>query len=172
MPDEKPTEEKLMTLADMKDLAHSYHVPMSEGTLKSLAENMTPEKAKAFEDHIKMTAQGLYPTLAPQIKAGIPTATLLDPYRQLGKQMLGEQFEPDFQSDPKAMRALTGNVDPATGRPAPMSLDQWRSHLMSEPAFEWGKTPAAHEMANTLMDTLSKGFAAGPNAATEQKGGM
>ena len=88
MPDEKPTEEKLMTLADMKKMAHDYHVPMSDGTLESLSKDMTPEKAKAFEDHIKVTAQGLYPTLAPQIKAGIPTATLLDPYRQLGKQML------------------------------------------------------------------------------------
>jgi len=172
MPDEKPTEEKLMTLADMKKMAHDYHVPMSDGTLESLSKDMTPEKAKAFEDHIKVTAQGLYPTLAPQIKAGIPTATLLDPYRQLGKQMLGEQFEPDFQSDPKAMRALSGNMDQSTGRPAPMTLDQWRNHIMNEPAFGWDKTPAAHEMANTLMSSLSKGFEAGPNAAMNQKGSM
>ena len=165
---ETPAKENLMTAEDIKKMAHDYHVPMSEGTVKDMAKNMTPEKATAIEGYIKTTAQGLFPTLAPQIKAGIPTAHLLDPYRQLGKQMLGDHFEPDFHTDPSAMKALSGNVDQATGRPAPMSLDQWRSHIMSDPSFGWGNTPAAHNMANQLMSTLGQAFSQGQ----PQEGGM
>lgn len=148
----KPAE-KAPTVGDLKQMAHDYAVPMSEGTLKEIATDLTPEKAKAFEDYIKTAAQGLYPTLAPQIKAGIPTAYLLDPYRQVGKQVLGDNFEPDFQGDPKSEAALTGGADPQTGRPAPMSLDQWRTHLRSHPGFGWDQTPQAHETAvNTLQN--------------------
>jgi len=158
---------KAPTVADLKQMAHDYAVPMSEGTLKEIGADLTPEKAKAFEDYIKTAAQGLYPTLAPQIKAGIPTAYLLDPYRQVGKQVLGDNFEPNFQGDPKAEAALTGGSDPLTGRPAPMSLDQWRGHLRSHPGFGWENTPQAHE---TAVNTL-QGLAQELNNP-QQQGGM
>jgi hypothetical protein len=144
-------DEKQPTVADLKQLAHDYAVPMSEGTLKEIGKDLTPEKAKAFEEYIKTTAQGLYPTLAPQIKAGIPTAHLLDPYRQVAKQMLGDDFEPNFQTDPKSRAALEGGRDPQTGRPVPMSLSEWQGHIRQHPGFGWDKTPQAHEMiANAL----------------------
>jgi len=146
---------------DFRQMADMYHVPISDGTIKDIAgENPTPEKAKAFEDYLKVSAQGLFPTLAPQIAAGIPTANLLDPYRQLGKQMLGENFTPDFVNDPKASVALTGGVHPETGRPAPMSLDQWKQHLMTEPGFGWGYTKQAHERVNMLLENLRQGLEA------------
>lgn len=154
------TAEKVMSLADMKQLAHDYVVPMSDGTLEKIAKDMTPEKSKAFEDYIKTAAQGLYPTLAAQIKAGIPTAYLLDPYRQVGKQMLGEDFEPDFQGDPKSIAALGGSTDPETGRPAPMNLDQWRSHIKTHPGFGWDQTQAAADEVNNVMGGLQGAMSA------------
>lgn len=166
MADEKAVEpQKQMSTADLKQMAHDYAVPMSEGTLAELAKDMTPEKAAAFEQYIKTTAQGLYPTLAPQIKAGIPTAYLLDPYRQVAKQMLGEDHEPDFMTDPKSSAALTGGSDPATGRPAPMSLDQWKSHLMTHPGFGWNKTPAANEMAQSAIQGIMEQMNQTPQGA-------
>lgn len=157
--DKKPEAEKEHTVADLKRMAHDYAVPMSDGTLdKIAAEGLTPEKVKAFEEYIKTTAQGLYPTLAPQIKAGIPTAYLIDPYRQVAKQMLGEDHEMDFSADPKATAALSGGTDPMTGRPAPMSLDQWKGHIRSHPGFGWQQTPAAHEEAANIVSGLSQEF--------------
>lgn len=155
MADEKKTEkapEKTPTLEDLKRMAHDYAVPMSDGTMSEIAKDLTPEKAKAFEEYIKTAAQGLYPTLAPQIKAGIPTAYLLDPYRQVAKQMLGDQHEPDFVGDPASAAALSGNVDPATGRPAPMSLDQWKGHLQSHPSFGYDSSPQAVQTAQNALD--------------------
>jgi len=157
--EEKAPKEKTMSVADLKQMADLYHVPMSDGTLKSIAgDNVTPEKAKAFEDYIKTTAKGLYPTLAKQIDSGIPTSFLLDPYRQVAKQKLGENFEPNFQSDPASIAALTGGVDPQTGRPAPMSLEDWKSHIMNEPSFGYDKTPEAMNKAQQIIQALEKGF--------------
>jgi len=157
-------EPKLMTQADMKQLAHDYAVPMSDGTLKELAQDMTPEKGKAFEDYVKTTASGLYPSLAPQIQAGIKTAYLLDPYRQVAKQMLGEQFEPNFMTDPKSSAALNGGRDPKTGRPVPMSLDEWKGHIQSHPGFGWDKTPAAQEKVASIIQGLQQEMAGGQQA--------
>lgn len=169
--EETKAPEKAMGLADMKQLAHDYAVPMSDGTLKELAQDMTPEKARAFEDYLKQTASGLYPTLAPQIQAGIKTAYLLDPYRQVAKQMLGENFEPNFMSDPKSSAALSGGSDPKTGRPVPMSLDQWKGHIQSHPGFDWKTTPAAHEqVANVLQGLAQEMGLAGGSAPQMSQG--
>ena len=153
-------EAKPMTTDDFKKLAEDYAVPISDGTIEKIVGKgePNPEKEKAFIDYLKTTAIGLYPTLATQIKAGIPTSYLLDPYRQVAKQMLGEDHEPNFATDPKASAALSGGSDPETGRPAPMSLDGWKQHIMSHPGFEWGKTPAAHEMVDNVLQSLGKDF--------------
>jgi len=150
---------KQMTAADLRQMADLYHVPVSDETLKGIAgENLTPEKAQAFEEYIKTAAQGLFPTLAPQIKAGIPTAYLLDPYKQVAKQTLGQQYEPDFVGDPAASAALQGNTDPTTGRPAPMTLDQWKGHLRTDPRFGWDSTPQAIGQAHQVIQALHEGF--------------
>lgn len=152
MTDQKPQ----MTVNDLRQMAELYHVPITDETLKGIAgDNLTPEKATAFENYVKTTAEGLYPTLAPQIKAGIPTAYLLDPYRQVAKQMLGDDHEPNFQTDPAAGMALTGGTDVTTGRPAPMSLDQWKQHIMATPSFGYDKTPQAIANAHQVVSALS-----------------
>lgn len=158
MPTAKPKpEEKEPTVADLRHMADLYHVPITDATLDGVAKGgLTPQKATAFEEYIKTAAQGLYPTLAPQIKAGIPTAYLLDPYRQIAKQKLGDDYEPNFQSDPAATAALTGGTDPQSGRPAPMSLDQWKTHLMTAPAFGYDKTPEAISRAHESMQALAQ----------------
>jgi hypothetical protein len=162
--------EKTMGVAEMKQLAHDYAVPMSDGTLKEVAQDMTPEKARAFEEYLKTTAQGLYPTLAPQIKAGIKTAYLLDPYRQAAKQMVGENYEPNFVANSHDSAALTGGSDPATGRPAPMSLDQWKGHIRTNPAFGWQNTPDAQNHVSNLLQGLAQEMGMNPQQATA--GGM
>jgi hypothetical protein len=160
----KPQEkaEPLHNLKSMQTMAREYMVPMHDDALKQVAQDMTPEKGKAFEEYIKDMAQGLYPTLAPQIKGGMKTMHLVEPYRQVAKQILGSQFEPDFVSDPKSMKALTGQVDEKTGRPAPMGLDQWRQHLMTERSFGWEYTPAAHEAAQKVIQHINEGFSNPP----------
>lgn len=157
-------EAKSMTEADLVTLAHNYHVPMSNEAIKGIVgdgKEVPPAKVQAFEDYLKKTASGLYPTLAPQIQAGMPTAYLLDPYRQVAKQVLGDQFEPNFQTDPKMRAALQGATDPQTGRAVPMSLDQWQQHLKSDPTFGYLDTPKGQQEKADVLRQISQAFQQG-----------
>ena len=161
MPDTPEPQQKTMGLADLQTMAHNYHVPVSDGTFKQIvgdAENVAPEKAQAFEEYLKTAAQGLYPSLAPQIASGIPTAALLDPYRQVGKQVLGEGFEPNFQTDARARMALEGWTDPKTGRPAPMSLSDWTSYLKTEPSFGWTHSDQGVAARRMVLEKIHSEF--------------
>ena len=138
-------------------MAHDYQVPISNETIKQIAgDGADPSKAKAFEEYLKTTAQGLYPSFAPQIAAGIPTAYLLEPYRQTAKKILGENFEPDFANDPKSAAALMGGRDEKTGRPVPMNLEEWKQHIRTEPGFGWGYTEEAHDHVNSILATAQQ----------------
>jgi hypothetical protein len=150
--------EPLMTTGDMRKLVDDYHIPMSDSSLTEMGAGMTPEKGKSFEDFVKTTAQGLYPTLAPQIKSGIPTKHLVEPYRQVAKQMLGDEHELDFIGDPKASAALTDGFDPTTQRPAPMSLNQWKSHIQSHPGFGWESTPNGQQWNQSVAQSINQIF--------------
>lgn len=167
-PKEAPAEEpKALSPAQVKNqvvnMVRDYMVPMSGETIDTLSKSITGAELPAFEEYIKTQAAGLYPTFAKQITSGISTHHLLEPYRQVGKQVLGQDFEPDFVGDPKSAMALGGAVDPVTNRSAPMSLDQWRSHLMNERSFGWEYTPAAHEAAQRVVEAINKGFTEGPS---------
>lgn len=151
--------EKVMGSSELAQMAHNYQVPMSEETIKQIAgDGADAGRVGAFENYLKTAAQGLYPSFAEQIANGIPTAYLLDPYRQVAKQMLGENFEPDFVNDAKSQAALMGSRDPKTGRPVPMSIGEWQDHIRNEPAFGWAYTPEAHARAEMMLGNLKKGL--------------
>lgn len=148
-------------------IAHSYQVPMSQGTLDDIATHATPATTEQFTDYAKQMAKGLYPTFAGQLDAGLTMAHVLDPYRQVGKQMLGDQFEPDFINDPKSSAALSGGlVDPKTKTPTPMTLDQWKQHIKSTPDFGWLDTPAGRARVRLVLDSINRGFTTPPEATS------
>jgi hypothetical protein len=169
-----------MTVKQLADLAHEYHVPMAESVLQDIVGDgkvANPEKVQAFEAYLQEAASGLFPTFAPQIKAGIKTAYLLDPYRQVGKKVLGDKFEPDFVGDPRSSIATNGGNDPKSGRPIPMTLEQWAQHLKTEPSFNWIKTPAGQANLRKVMASIQQGFegknapaGAPPEAPGEEEG--
>ena len=121
--------------------ATDYMIPMSNS-----AKEDWKGKEAAFVAHAQQVASGLYPTLAPQIAQGVTTKTLVDPYVQVAKSVLGKDTEPDF-TDPKWSPALEGGTDPVTQRPTLMPLSQWRQHLMTDPQHGYDTTPDAHAKA-------------------------
>lgn len=144
-------------------MARQYHVPLDMDShinwVASLAERHPGHEPalKEFGDYIKSMAQGLYPTLAGQIGAGIPTESLLSPYKMVAKQVLGPEAEPNWQL-PHWNKALTGNIDEKSGRVAPMGLEQWRQHLIKDPAFGYNETPHAQEQQRKVLDQLHSHF--------------
>ena len=146
--DEKP-EEKVPTA---QQTAKNYLIPISAHALSQWKDD-----PKGFVDYAKQTAAGMFPTLATQLQAGHTTQTLVDPYVQVAKQVLGPTAEPDW-TDPKWTKALDGGFDPITKRPAPMSLNQWISTLRSDPAHGFDQSSQAHDAVNGLINHLSKSF--------------
>jgi len=149
-----------ITTSHLADIASLYHVPMSQGTLDSIADEkgeITPAKRDSFHEYVKTAAQGLFPTFAKQIESGIPTNHLLDPYRQVAKMTLGENVEPNFQADPKWEAALTGGRD-KDGRPQPMSLGEWKTHIRTTPEFGFHNTQQGQEMMSQALESLRQVF--------------
>jgi hypothetical protein len=144
--------------AEIEKVAKDYVIPMSESGLDQWAKASKGEGIKAFTDYATQVACGLYPTFAPQIQAGVPTNVLLDPYIQIAMQVLGPMMsEPDWTSE-KWNKALQGGTDPKTGRSVPMTLDQWKKYLMTEPSHGWDQTPQAIDKAGKFIDALHTSF--------------
>ena len=139
----------------VEQIAADYLIPISDSAKAEWEQHPAEFLAHAIE-----VAKGLYPTLAPQIAAGVSTKTLVDPYVQLAKQVLGPETEPDFGVSPWT-KALEGGVDPKTQRPTLMPLSQWRNTLMSDPAFGYDKSGAAIAKAQQFGQQLHAAFGGG-----------
>jgi hypothetical protein len=145
------------TKQQLLGIASDYLVPMSKGTIDKIAEGGIDEsKFAAFQDHAKQTAKGLFPTWSKQIDSGLKPVHLLDPYTQMAKAKLGDHVEPNYLTDPKWRAAMTGGTDPATGHPAPMSLDLWNTHLQTDPGFGWDHHPDAVNQAHQTMQKIGR----------------
>ena len=155
-PDAKPAETPAEEPKSIGRTATDYMIPMSDS-----AKDDWQGKEAAFQLHAIEVAKGLYPTLAPQLDAGVTTKTLVDPYVQVAKSILGEQTEPDF-TDPKWSPALDGGMDPATKRPTLMTLTAWRQHLMDDPQHGYDQTPDAHAKALGFVNDLRQHFSSRP----------
>ena len=140
---------------EIEKLADDYLIPLSDDAIKQWAKTGDTE---AFKQYVVQVACGMYPTFAPQIQMGLPTRVLLDPYVQVADQVLGElKTEPNW-SDPKWGQALQGGTDPKTGRPVPMTLDEWTKFLMQHPGHNWEFTEQAHDRADQFVQALHHGF--------------
>lgn len=164
-----------LTKAQAGKLANAYMVPFSPQAIRHLFgkdAEITPEKAAAFEQYLIKAAVGLYPGFQQQIAAGMQPAYLFDPYRQIGKTILGPGFEPDFQTDPKVRAVMDGSTDPTTNRPTAMTLEQWSKYLKTNPAFGWAQSPQGQAAKQQVMQGIAQGFQTqGPQAAPPQGGG-
>jgi len=139
---------------EIEKIADDYVIPLSDEAIKDWAK-VDPEQFKAYAEQV---AVGMYPTFAPQIQAGIPTRILLDPYVQVAQQLLGPVMTEPNWSDPKWGAALQGGVDPKTGRPIPMTLNEWRTFLMQHPNHNYLQSPHAMERAQNFSDALNASF--------------
>lgn len=143
----------------------------------------TSAASAAFQQYIQQQAASLYPQFATQINQGVTTKTLLDPYAQVAAAVLGYGNAAGTSasvaqssdaaaaltinwSDPKWAHVLSGNIDAATGRAGPMSLDQARSYFITNPQFGWSSTDDAKNAGIGVADHLLSVF--GQPAATGQ----
>ena len=139
---------------EIEKIANDYVIPISEAAVAEWSK-ASPEEFKKYAEQV---AIGMYPTFAPQIQAGLPVRVLLDPYVQVAQQVLGSVMSQPNWTDPKWSAALQGGIDPKTGRPIPMTLDEWRQFLMKHPAHGWDKSPQAMDRVQQFAQILNQAF--------------
>jgi|ERR1035437_3239590 hypothetical protein len=165
--DEAAVVPKLQVIAD------AYQIPMSTQALQQFAASYvsqgltstsglpdTTDAEGEFTQYAQGVAATLYPTLAPQILKGVQTKTLLDPYGKLAASQLGVDQATIDWANPQWSKALSGAVDPATGRAVPMGMDQWGQTMRADPTYGWQNTDAAHSAAASFASSILKTFGA------------
>lgn len=159
-------------------LAHQYLVPMSQETINQRAALAAQEggtyqvkdnEIADFQQTVQKQAASLYSTFATQINKGVSTQTLLNPYAEVAARTLGyggtsstTQTAMDALGitwmQPKWNPAISGGKS-ATGKmPAPMSLTQWRAHLITTPQYGWQHTNTAQQMKLSVGQNLAQAF--------------
>lgn len=174
---------------DIQQQALAYQIPISAGqitsmvqtdlqgaTVESLYVAADAAEAKA-QQQFESQAQGLYPSLAPQISQGQNVQTLTAPYLNVAEAITGvpaSTMTTDMQSGgvSKWGAFLQGGNNPAgatkanvapgstdtTGGPQMMTLDQWKTYLMQNPQYGFQNTQGAKDMAEQLTSAILNEF--------------
>jgi hypothetical protein len=180
----------------IKKIADEYQIPLSDGTAGQWVTNAikgvdygdptqdatsfaqgTSATQASFLQYAQNQAISMYPQFTTQIKNGMNTKTLLEPYAEVAASVLGYGSVSGTGnsvsaaatgdaisslginwSQPKWSKALQGGRDPASGQAVPMSLDQWRANLITDPQYGWQHTDDAKNAAMAVSDHLLSVF--------------
>jgi hypothetical protein len=128
------------------ETASDYMIPVTGDGVKQWT-----GKEDQFADYAREQAKGMYPTFATAIDQGITTRALLAPYEATAQHLLGTTH-PDWDNPIWHAAVDGGRTD--KGMPAPMTIDQWRQHIMNTDAFGYQYTPQAKATAQNIVQEL------------------
>ena len=172
---------------DIKQAALQYQIPVTDGQISSMvsaglatasvaypASAATDVENKAIQQ-FQEQAQGLYPTLAAQIKAGNTVQNLTAPYLTVAQAVTGVpsstmMTEQQGGGLSKWSNFLQGGTDPKSGQPTTMTLDQWKKTLMQDPQYGFQKTQGAQDMAEQLSSAILNEFGRVTTGGSQNQG--
>lgn len=135
------------TIDELRGMAGSYLVPLSNKTLEQWTENVLRGEAdpESFRTYLKEQAKSLFPELAAEIDRGLTTEDYLNPYRELAAREL--EISPDAVdwTDPKWSRAIFA-TDEKGGR-RPLGLAEWQRTLRTDQKYGYNQTSTAKDAA-------------------------
>ena len=172
---------------DIQQAALEYQIPINSAQLGSMVkqalQGATVESMYVAADaaeasavkQFQQQAQGLYPSLAPQIAAGNTVQNLVAPYFNVAEAVTGvpaSTMQADVASGgvSKWGAFLQGGNNPSgstqpensTGKtqagPQMMTLDQWKQNLMSNPQYGFQNTQGAKDMAEQMSSAILNTF--------------
>jgi len=173
---------------DIQQQALAYQIPISANQITGMVQNdlqgATVEslyvaadaaEAKATQQ-FQQQAQGLYPALASQIASGSTVQQLTAPYFNVAEAITGVPAS-TMQADvttgglSKWSNFLQGGNNPSgstqlnntagsaqQGQPQMMTLDQWKTYLMTQPQYGFSKTQGGQDMAEQMTSAILNEF--------------
>ena len=160
--------------AGIKEQALAYGIPLSDqqigqyvykGLQGATVASMYTAKQSVIDQYKEVfqhQAQGLYPSLAPQIGAGMDVQTLIQPYNHITAQYTGKDeaslAAPGTDPTSPNYAFLQGGKDPKTGGPTMMTMDAWKQKLMQDPQYGFQNTQGAKNMASGFASAILNEF--------------
>ena len=162
---------------DIQQAALQYQVPMSTQGINKMVFNAlqnasisTPYQAASSAAGqatlaFQQQAMQLYPQLSKQIQEGYTVQSLVDPYNQVAQEYTGVPASTITQetpagSPPNKWNAFLNNgpVDPESGKPGMMTLDQWKTQLMQDPQYGFQNTQGGKNLASQMVSAILNEF--------------
>lgn len=144
-------------IGDIRKIASSYLVPVSDGTLQRWARAVVSGTATAddYVEYAKQQAKSLMPALSKQIDAGMTVRDLIDPYAQLAEKNLGISADSiDFTQG--KWRKAVDVVDPKTNERSMMSLSDWERTLKTDSTYGYDKSAQGRTEAAQFTTKLAQ----------------
>lgn len=162
----------------IQQAALSYQLPITAANISQMVKNglqtaSVAYPASAVTDVVskatqafQLQAAGLYPTVAPQIEAGMSlggSGGLFTPYFNVAEEYTGvpaSSMMADQSSGgiSKWGAFAQGGKDPKTGAPTLQTLDQWKKTLMTDPQYGFQNTQGAKNMASQFSSAILNEF--------------
>lgn len=149
------------TVDTLRAIMADYGVQMSDSALEGWTQRIIGGKADeaGFRSYVIKQAKSLFPSVADDISEGQTVRDYFDPYVQMAARVLGVNPEDVNLSDTKWRRALV-QLDPATGKRVPMTLDAWEAELRTNTLYGFDRTTngraAAAEFGSALRAAVGQ----------------
>lgn len=144
--------------SNVNRLLGDYALPMSDSARTQWVNQIASGTASLEQMRSWAVAQSsaMYPSLANSIRSGVSVRQYVDPYLQIAQQTLGVSSDAMDLSDGRWLAAL--DVTQPGGERRPMTFDEWRRRLKTDPQYGYEYTNDARDGAYRLAANIGKMF--------------
>lgn len=145
------------TVTQVNQLAEAYGLTLDRDRALGMTRDILSGGAtmESITAGFKTQAKALFPAFADELDAGMRLADIAQPYMQTASQLLELNPAEMRLTDPLWSAPLTRRQN---GRPSPMSVDEWTTHVMNDQRYGWDRTDNAMSAAASFVDNLGSMF--------------
>lgn len=145
------------TVSQVRQVAESYGLSLDRDRALRMARDILSGSATldSITGGFQTQAKAMFPAFAKDIDAGVRLSDIAAPYMQTAADLLEINPATMRLTDPKWAMPLTRRQN---GTPAPMSLDEWTTHVMSDKKYGWDQTNNAMGAAASFVQELGNMF--------------
>lgn len=173
----------------LQQAALKYQLPLSTDQINTMVQNGLQTASVAYPasavndvvskatEQFQAQAEGLYPSLAAQIKAGNDVQTLTAPYFNVAEAVTGvpaatmmadntssggtskwSAFMQGGQAQAGGTKTGTGTAATTEGGNQTMTLDEWKKYMMANPQYGFSKTQGGRDMGEQMASAILNEF--------------
>lgn len=141
------------TVTQVNQAAEAYGIRLNRDRALGITRDILSGAATmdSITAGFKTQAKALFPAFAQELDAGMRLSDIAQPYMQTAAELLEINPAEMRLTDPLWSSPLTRRQN---GKPSPMSLDEWTTHVMSDKKYGWDRTNNAMAAAAGFVEDL------------------